>query len=277
MRIKEFNKQTGVSIIEIVIAVTIIAVIATMAVTQLGNAKTQFQRENVARAFKNYLERARFDSVKRRAANPADMARVVINSATSFTSRIDQNQNGKLDANEQNEVSFSGGSDVRLYGPSTNFPITLRFDQRGYLIATDSTGAVINPVFSICNGACTTSTMTNGNSNIVSISPTGTVAMNAGGETPQTFSDPTVGNVSYEIKKEVTVIDSSSSTPLPTPGYTPTPTPIATPTPTPTATPVPTPTPTPPPNACSYGDRPNKIPTCVCVAPMTVRKSGKCQ
>ena len=62
------KSQAGVTIVELLVVCVIIAIIAGFALMQRGGANEQFQRQNVARELKFALERARFDSVKRRAA-----------------------------------------------------------------------------------------------------------------------------------------------------------------------------------------------------------------
>src|SRR6185503_16201481 len=93
---KKFSFQQGLSILELLIVVAVALILGAVALTQLGNAKTDYQRQNIAREFKIYLERARFDSVKRRPANANDQSRVILASATSFTAIYDRNQNGKV-------------------------------------------------------------------------------------------------------------------------------------------------------------------------------------
>src|SRR5215203_5571273 len=78
MKSTEFNAQSGKSIMELMIVMTVIAILVTFAVGQLGSSKTNLHRQNLAREFKINLERARFDSVKRRATDPSTMANVKI-------------------------------------------------------------------------------------------------------------------------------------------------------------------------------------------------------
>ena len=59
------DRQAGVSLIEVLIVLVIVAVLVTIAIAQFSRPKEVFQRQNIAREFKVALERARFDSVKR--------------------------------------------------------------------------------------------------------------------------------------------------------------------------------------------------------------------
>jgi Tfp pilus assembly protein FimT len=183
MKMRKFNSQSGASLVEILIVLVITVILATFAIAQLGQSKTNLQRQNVARELKINLERARFDSVKRRAANAADMARVTIDSATSFSVSTDLNQNGTIDASDTRQINFGSG-DARIVGIGT-FPVTISFDRRGHIIVTNG-----SPNFTVCNACTTTNPATAQNSNTIWISPTGTVSMTAGGETQPTFAPP---------------------------------------------------------------------------------------
>ena len=275
---KKFSSQSGVSLLEVLVVVAVSAILVTLAVAQIGKSKDNLQRQNIARQLKVYLERARFDSVKRRGTKADDMARVTINSATSFSLVTDLNQNGKTnDSTDIQRVDFSG-SDIKFVGIGS-FPVTISFDRRGQVTIS---GGQSN--FILCN-SCPATTITSANANIIWISPTGTLAMTAGGESQPTFQNPVVANVNTnsDIREFVLVKSGGTTTnPTPTPTPIPTSTPIPTPTPTPnpsptaTPTPVPTPTPTPTPVACTRNQRPTQD-NCTCVSPMYVRNNGKCQ
>jgi Tfp pilus assembly protein FimT len=300
------RNQSGKSIMELMIVLTVVIILVTIAVAQFGTAGTNLDRQNIAREFKVSLERARFDSVKRRAANCDDMSRVVITSASSFTLLTDMNQNSTIEtASEARVVDFEDRSDVRIVGQSTDFPITIRFDQRGN-VSTGPCSAPVNVAEKVvfCNTPCTMAMAGASNSNIIFVSPTGTATMAYGGSSLPTFANPTVTNVDVNSAVNpllavwdpdavaspspsvdpsaspsvLPTVDPSTPTPTATPTPTPTPTPTATPTPTPSATPTATPTPTPTatPLACAYGDKPSQT-GCTCYAPMWVRTNGKCQ
>ena len=284
---------------EILIVLAVGGILVAMAVTRMINAQSNLERQNLAREFKVNLERARFDAVKRRATTLADMTRITISTATAYKVLLDLNQNGVLETSEERTVSFADRSNVQILGTNLVFPVTITFDRFGNTTTVNGNGETISPVFTFCEGECTLETATVANSNIISLSSTGTVAMLKGGETLPTFDDPTVTNVGTgtAVNDWVVVRDDNatlpiptgsptpystpSSTPTPTPTSTPTATPTATPTGSPTATPTPTPTPTPSPtptpaNYCTSGQKPSQT-GCVCQLPMTVRQNGKCQ
>ena len=182
-RSHNFSDQDGVTIVETLVVVVIIAVIAAFAIMQKGSANEQFKRQNVAYELKSAFERARFDSVKRRAEG-AGSAEVIVR-ADGFTLRTDADLNttgleSAVTALPPNIsiARFEGGSG----------DVTVTFSRRG---ETTTTGAT-NPVFLVCNGVCSANNDTPGNANIVLITATGTVNLLPGGGTPQSFTAPSV-------------------------------------------------------------------------------------
>lgn len=268
MKRSRLNSQSGVSVMEMLIVLAVVAIIVTFAVSRFGRSGDNLQRQNIAREFKVSLERARFDSVKRRANVCADMSRVTINDATSFSLTTDLNQNGTLETAEAQNRSFANQSDVTMVGNGITFPVTIRFDERGHALLTDcvSTPPPNVPLLYFCNGTCTPSTANSQNSNVVFVSPTGTVAMLTGGESMPTFANPNVSNVNSSVQVNPLLAVWAPTTPSPTP------VPV-----TPTPTPIPTPTPTP--FYCPSG-APWAKPAdtgCTCQSPMWVRSNGQCK
>lgn len=195
MKKTEPDSQKGFSLLELLIVVVIIGIVAVLAMTQFGKTQTRFQRQNIARELKVYLERARFDSVKRRASNPAARARVIITSATAFNVTTDMNLNGTIDTADTRFMSLNGRTDARITGSNLIFPVTVSFDHRGQARAVDGNNAEITPTFTICDADCTESTATADNSTIITVTPTGTVAMLNGGSTLSNVNAPNVTTV----------------------------------------------------------------------------------
>lgn len=290
------------------VVLAIAAILVTLAVAQLGNSTNSLERQNIAREFKISLERARFDSVKRRPFNCTDMARVELTGPNSFKYVTDKDMNGILDPlSETTVVDFSTSSSVEIVSdPPATYPIIIRFDQRGN-VSSGPCGAEVpftTPTV-FCQSPCTAATAGPSNSSIVYVSPTGTVAVLRGGESVPAFSAPDVTNVAVntQINRDLAVwtgspllpdanaspggetpspSPSASPTSTPTPGPSPTisPSPSPSPTATPTATPAPTATPqptaTPGLPSCSLNQRPGNPATCDCQPPWFVGKNGKC-
>jgi Tfp pilus assembly protein FimT len=282
---KKIESERGFSVMEMIIVILIGMILVGIAISQFGTSRTQLQRQNIAREFKNTLERARFDSVRRRTDDNdfANMSQIIIKNSTSYEVRIDLNQDGIISSGEVKLVDFTGRSEAKILAGSNTFPITIRFNRKGH-ITTDANGAAVTPLFTICNGNCSVATtITPENANVISISPTGTVSMLYGGDVIPPLTAPNISNVSNSsgINLWLTVIppattntanntNTSTNTggtntnsivntvtntvtniinpnPTPTPTATPTATPVSTPTATPVSTPTPAPTPQPTP------------------------------
>ena len=173
----------GFSLPELLIVIAIIGVVIAFALPSFSKADYQYQRQNVARQMKTYFERARFDSIKRNAETFDEMAKVIINSSTSFSTILDSNQNGTIESNEIRLTTISAGSGVKIVGVNLVFPITVTFDHRGQATAINGANVEITPTFIVCAQNCTYITANDSNSNTISISPTGTVAFINAGQT----------------------------------------------------------------------------------------------
>ena len=186
--LKNDSRQSGVTIAELLVVFVVIAVIAGFALIQKGGTEEQLKRQNAAQELKSAFERARFDSVKRRADNsvPSALRANVVVNASGFTLVTDLNQDGALNSADERSVDLSG-SNIVIGGDEMTFPVTVSFDQRGEATAVDSIGDA-QPIFLVCNVSCASPTGTN--SNIVLITPTGTVNLLPGGITIPTFSPP---------------------------------------------------------------------------------------
>jgi prepilin-type N-terminal cleavage/methylation domain-containing protein len=204
MKKANFSSQNGLSVLELIIVLAVIAIVVTIAMTQFGDTQARFQRQNMARELKVYLERARYDSIKRRAQNVGGVdsrAHVVLRNATSFEVTTDTNLSGAIDAHDTRQFSFSGRSDVTIVGQALVFPVTIKFDYRGLAEIRDGNGtALTNPVFTICDSGCTIDTANAVNSTVIGITPTGTVVMSNGGETISNINRPSITNVAVPIK-----------------------------------------------------------------------------
>ncbi len=307
MQTRRNKSEIGVSVLEVLVVIVIGSILVGVAISQFGTSRSQLQRQNIAREFKNNLERSRFDSVRRRSDDDdfSNMSQIVIKNNTSYEVRIDSNQDGIISSAEVRTVDFTGRSEAKIMTSSNIFPITIRFNRRGH-ITTDANGTTVTPLFTICNGICTAATtITPENANVISISPTGTVSMLYGGDVIPPLAAPNISTVSNSsgINLLLTVLPSNANTntitnvntntggttntttntnsagnstlTLVTP--TPTPTPVPQSTPTPQATPVPTPTPTPSLRECSLNEKPGSPAACQCSSPRYVRTNGKCQ
>lgn len=186
------NDTNGFSIIELLIIITVMGILVVIAVIQVGSASVDFDRQKIAKQLKVYLEKAKFDSVKRSPRTLNEMSNVTITSPTSFSVQTDLNMNGTLEAFEIQQANLD---EIRIKDTGWNFPLIVRFDKNGHTIATDSLNNLISPNFEICEDSCSAHTSTAENANVISVSPTGTVILLKGGDALPTYTSPTVTSV----------------------------------------------------------------------------------
>lgn len=205
MKYRKTNGESGFSMVELMVVLVILAVLTTLAVLQFRTSKVDLERQAIAREFKVYLERARFDSVKRR----ADDSRVTLTSATSFTAQLDFDGNGTVQSHEVRTVDFTQKSRTLILVSDTfNFPLEIRFDRRGHVQAVDGLGNAVNPVFTICSDCTTTSP----DRTVLSVSTTGTVAVTRDVPDTTTLPQPIVTTPPFVLNCYVYLSGSNSNT-----------------------------------------------------------------
>lgn len=184
------NAQRGISVLEMLIVIALIGIVLTLAIMNFRQPRIDMQRQAIVREFKVYLERARFDSVKRRAEG-ASQARLRLASPTSFTAILDLNGDGTLQPSEARTVNFADQSNTQILVTDTlNYPVTISFDRRGHATALDAGNNPVNPVFTICSDCSAASP----GQSVISLSTTGTVAVSAVAPDPSGLPAPPVTN-----------------------------------------------------------------------------------
>ena len=138
---KDLRSDKGVSLLEVLIVVTMITIVTAFAFMRFAQAQQGMRRVNSARELIAYLERARLDSIRRRAIVPADMARVTVNSASSYTVLMDTNGDGVLDAGRT--IRIPPGQGVFTGA----FPKLIMFNWRGRTVDNSSNPTQALPVF----------------------------------------------------------------------------------------------------------------------------------
>lgn len=258
---KRFVSQSGKALVELLLVLVISTILVTLALTRNDRAQSNLLRQNFAREFKNNLERARFDSVKRRPSTTTQMSQITISGETAYSVLTDTNQNGMLENWEVKNITLSNRNGLKILGTNLVFPVTIRFNWRGQSIVRNGNGEEIEGDFLFCEGVCTLTTANNANSNLISVSPAGTITMSGGSDSPTSYNAPNVSvvNSNTNVNPWVTVPIITTSTPVPSPSV----------------TPQPTSTPTAPIIFCESGERPLQT-LCICKLPMTVRVNGKC-
>jgi len=212
MRHTGIGTQRGFTVIEISIVLAVVGVVTAIALFTFTGAKVDLQRQAIAREFKVYLERSRFDSVKRRAALEADQANIVLNGPSSFTSRMDFDGDGVLRPNELRRVDFTqrARTQIQISNGGLAYPVTIRFNQRGQVTATDNLGFPVNPVmFTICSS--TNCSPTSPDRTVIALSPSGTVTVYRNGETPAPAPTPVITNTTPVLNCYVLVTNANTT------------------------------------------------------------------
>jgi hypothetical protein len=243
------TSQLGFTVVQVLITVTLIAVVSAFALMAVGNARASMRLTASTRELAGYLEKARTNAVRRNGTSV-----VTILDANSYRVNMDFDSNGSTETRTillQSGVTFSSG-----------IGLAVTFDWRGRI------GNQMR--FELQNNLGTRSSINLSGSGDVTIgseifedSEITDVTLNT--DLPPEVADPSgehpVSTVSPEPIEASTPTPTptptpdpaATPTPTPNPDATPTPTPYPTATPTPTPTPVPTvtPTPTPTPLPCT--------------------------
>ena len=141
MNSKPSKAHRGFSLLELLIVLTLIAIVSVFAFMRFAQAQQGMRRANSARELISYLERARIDSVRRRAIVPAQMARVTVNSATSYTVLIDTNGDGVLDPGRTINIPTGQGTFTGT------FPKLIMFNWRGRTVDNANNPTQALPVY----------------------------------------------------------------------------------------------------------------------------------
>ena len=181
------SHQSGVTVVELLVVIVVIAVIAGFALMQRGSTDVQLRRQNAAQQLKVAFERARFDSVKRRPNDSSTMAQVTV-TPSSYTLRTYSNDANGVSVAHNQVTALPTDIVIARYDGTTLTSLGVTFNMRGETPASPA------PQFYVCNASC--SSPSNANANIVVVTATGTVNLLPGGSGLPTFGVPTITNVS---------------------------------------------------------------------------------
>jgi type II secretory pathway pseudopilin PulG len=130
---KNLNSCSGVTIIDVLIVTTVIAVAVSLALPLALSAQKALVRTNAVQEFSGYVQQARSDSKKLHAVAPAQMAHITILNERFYYVVTDGDGNGALDPPV---VISLEGRNIRMDGP---FPRTFLFDHLGRVIDQNQT------------------------------------------------------------------------------------------------------------------------------------------
>src|SRR6185436_152129 len=91
-------RADGFATVDFLIVAVIILIIVTYAWTAVMQAQRWQAREGAAQQFASFIERARSDSMRRRATDTKQMAQVTVLNEGFYSMTIDQDGDGTLDA-----------------------------------------------------------------------------------------------------------------------------------------------------------------------------------
>ena len=130
-------RADGFATVDFLIVAVIILIIVTYAWTAVMQAQRWQAREGAAQQFASFIERARSDSMRRRATDTKQMAQVTVLNEGFYSMTIDQDGDGTLDA--PHVVSLHE-QQLTIDGP---YPRTYLFDRSGKIV--DSSGNPVQP------------------------------------------------------------------------------------------------------------------------------------
>ena len=229
------GKQSGFSMMQLLITFAIVSVVSGLAILGITEAKQRIRLTNSSRLLASYIEKARVDSVRRHPMAAADMAGIQVLDKTRYRVKMDLDSNGTVDTKD---VTLDSGVEF------ATDPMTLLFDWRGRLVDLPLTEIKVSIAVQWGNDP--------NDQRVVDVTRSGDVTIDS-----DVYLDD-VPNVNVNVNG-LTGIDSGSTlngnnstatpTPSPSPSPDPTPTPSPSPSPSPTASQSPSPTPSASPSA----------------------------
>lgn len=197
----------GFSLVDLIIVLSVISILVTLALPQFKKATLHFTRKNAAEELKSFLDRARFDSIKRHAKSINQMATVTLNDSRSFTLKSDLNSDGEIDISETKSIVLNEKSNIKITGNNLVFPLTISFNYLGQVNVVDGNNVRIEPKLIICDR----NTPTNESSTTLMISRAGSISLQEGINENSNITVPQTSNItaSQIIKTNALVSNSS--------------------------------------------------------------------
>ena len=122
------NAEGGYSVLELLVVVVVIAVVAGMAATGVASARNRMKLNGAAQELAGNLEKARTNSIKRRAEAGAESSLSVLN-ATTYRLHTDFNADGVLGTTEFRDIQLPDN----VTFVTTPMPAAAAFDRMGHL------------------------------------------------------------------------------------------------------------------------------------------------
>jgi Tfp pilus assembly protein FimT len=140
--------ERGVSVLEVLIMLTMIALISGYAITRISGAQQYMRMENASREFMSYVEKARLDSVRRHAGPPGllpqpPMSFVSITGPRTYTVVMDFDGDGNIDP--PRNITIAPDQGLAFNTGATPLPLTIAFNWRGRTV--NSAAAAITATY----------------------------------------------------------------------------------------------------------------------------------
>lgn len=124
-RKNRIKRAEGFATVDFLIVAVIILIVVTYAWTAIMRAHQTSTLEGAAQQFASFLERARSDSMRRRATDVRQMAEVTILNEQFYEVRVDEDGDGALDVPRVINLQIQ---QIKIDGP---YPRTFLFDRTG--------------------------------------------------------------------------------------------------------------------------------------------------
>lgn len=137
------KQQAGFTLLQVLLVLGIITIVVTMSVVGIAGARSRMRLASAEQELRGNLERARTNSIKRRAQPGSESSVKVIDSKT-YRLKMDFNGDGVLGASEFRNITLPEGVTFQ----TSPMPAEVLFDQRGYLadqvniVTQNSTGTL---------------------------------------------------------------------------------------------------------------------------------------
>ncbi|MDQ3684722.1 MAG: hypothetical protein M3430_03865, partial [Acidobacteriota bacterium] len=200
------KNERGVSMLETVIIVALVAVLTVFAFMGVASARANMRLQNSARQFAGYLEKARVDAIRRRGTS---IVQTLTDDATSYTVTMDFDGDGTTETR-----TFNLEEGVWI----NRVPETITFDWRGRPEGGEESFPFTNDL----------------DDEPLQVDVTGSGDVTLGSQVYEDSEIPEVTLNNTSVGGDVAPDTSSSTSGTTTPTPTPTPEPTPTPTPTPT-------------------------------------------
>ena len=125
IRKNKINRTEGFATVDFLIVAVIVLIVVTYAWTAIVRAHQTSTLDGAAQQFASFLERARSDSMRRRATDARQMAEVTILNDQFYEVRMDEDGDGALDVPRVINLT---AQQIRMDGP---YPRTFLFDRSG--------------------------------------------------------------------------------------------------------------------------------------------------